>query len=188
MMAFECDPATADTEFHLSKVKYKAITGREQKWEKNVLYYHQRQAFPPGEVDAETALQISYETAMRWTKSKHAFFVVSHIDRPHPHYHIYYNSTTIDCTRKFRDFLGSARAFRRLSDRVCLEKGLSVIEHPKQKSKGKFKHYSQWQEAQDGKPQICSFFICIRGNYLTNTNNGIIIINRINGGALCKKT
>ncbi len=114
-MAFECDPATADTEFHLSKVKYKAITGREQKREKNVLYYHQRQAFPPGEVDAETALQISYETAMRWTKGKHAFFVVSHIDRPHPHCHIYYNSTTIDCTRKFRDF-----SVRRGRSGVCL--------------------------------------------------------------------
>jgi hypothetical protein len=41
----------------------------------------------------------------------------------------------LDCTHKFRDFLGSARAFRRLSDRVCLEKGLSIIEHPKQHSK-----------------------------------------------------
>ena len=82
---------------------------------------------------------------MRWTKGKHAFFVATHIDRQHIHNHIYYNSTTLDCTRKFRDFLGSARAVRRLSDRICLENGLSYIAHPKLHSKGKFKHYGEWQ-------------------------------------------
>lgn len=146
ILAYECDPATTDAEFLLSKAKYKAITGREQKRENDVLYYQLRQSFPPGEIDAETALKISYDVAMRWTKGKHAFFVVSHIDRPHPHCHIYYNSTSLDCTHKFRDFIGSARAFRRLSDRVCLEYNLSVITNPKLHSQGKFKHYGEWQD------------------------------------------
>lgn len=144
--AYECDPNTADAEFLLSKAKYKAITGREQKKDEDVLCYQIRQSFVPGEVDAETALKIGYDFAMRWTKGKHAFFVVSHIDRPHPHVHIYYNSTSLDCTRKFRDFLGSARAIRRLSDRICLENGLSYIANPKLHSKGKFKHYGQWND------------------------------------------
>ena len=142
--AYMCDAETADAEFLLSKAKYKAITGREQNKEKDVLYYHQRQAFAPGEIDHDTALKIGYETAMRWTKGNHAFFVVSHIDRPHPHIHIYYNSTALDCTRKFRDFKGSARAFRRLSDRICYENNLSVIKNPKMKSKGKYRHYGEW--------------------------------------------
>lgn len=153
ILAYECDPATADAEFILSKAKYKAITGREQKSENDVLYYQLRQAFPPGEIDAETALKISYDIAMRWTKGKHAFFVVSHIDRPHPHCHIYYNSTSLDCTHKFRDFIGSAQAFRRLSDRVCLEYNLSVITNPKLHSKGRFKHYGEWQ----GRDKLPSF-------------------------------
>ena len=143
--SYMCDPETAYIEFELSKAKYKAITGREQKKDKDVLYYHKRQAFLPGEIDHDGALEIGYETAMRWTKGKHAFFVVSHSDRPHPHVHIYYNSTALDCTRKFRDFLGSGRAFRRLSDRVCIEHGLSYIVNPKPKSKGKFQHYGEWQ-------------------------------------------
>jgi Relaxase/Mobilisation nuclease domain. len=87
---------------------------------------------------------------MRWTKGKYAFFVATHIDRAHIHNHVYYNSTALDCTRKFRDFLGSARVLRRLSDRVCLESGLSIIAHPKLKSKGKYQHYGQWQG--DGRP------------------------------------
>lgn len=145
VLAYECDPKTADREFLLSKAKYKAITGRLQKKDEDILCYQVRQSFVPGEVDSKTALQIGYDFAMRWTKGKHAFFVVSHIDRHHPHVHIYYNSTTLDCTRKFRDFLGSARAVRRLSDRICLENGLSYIANPKLKSKGKFKHYGEWQ-------------------------------------------
>lgn len=144
VLAYECDPKTADAEFLLSKAKYKAVTGREQKKDENILCYQVRQSFVPGEVDSEMALKIGYDFAMRWTKGKHAFFVVSHVDRPHPHVHIYYNSTTLDCTRKFRDFLGSARAVRRLSDRICLENGLSYIANPKLKSKGKYRHYGQW--------------------------------------------
>jgi len=66
--AYECDPSTADAEFLLSKAKYKAITGREQKKDEDVLCYQIRQSFVKGEVDAETALKIGYDFAMRWTK------------------------------------------------------------------------------------------------------------------------
>jgi len=142
--AYMCDPKTAVSEFLLSKAKYKAITGREQKKDADVLFYQVRQSFPPGEIDAETALKIGHDFAMRWTKGRHAFFVVSHVDRPHPHIHIYYNSTSLDHTRKFRDFKGSARAVRRLSDRICIENSLSVITDPKLKSKGRYPHYGAW--------------------------------------------
>ena len=142
--AYECDHKTADAEFLLSKAKYKAITGREQKADANILCYQIRQAFKPGEIIPEQANKIGYELAMRWTKGQHAFFVATHVDRAHIHNHIYYNSTTLDSTRKFRDFKGSARAVMRLSDRICIENDLSVIINPKLKSQGKYKHYGQW--------------------------------------------
>ena len=41
---------------------------------------------------------------MRWTKGRHAFIVTTHTDKQHIHSHIYYNSTTLDCTRKFRNY------------------------------------------------------------------------------------
>ena len=85
-----------------------------------------------------------YETAMRWTKGKYQFFVCTHIDKGHIHNHIYYNSTAQDCSRKFHNFIGSSFAVRRLSDRVCIEHELSVIQNPKQHSKGRFLHYGQW--------------------------------------------
>ena len=62
--SYKCDPIIADAEFLLSKAKYKAITGREQQRDADVLCYQIRQSFPPGELDAEAALAIGYETAI----------------------------------------------------------------------------------------------------------------------------
>ena len=146
--SYECDYMTADAEFLLSKAKYKATTGREQRRDADVLCYQIRQSFKPGEITPEEANRVGYETAMRWTKGKYAFFVATHTDRQHIHNHIYYNSTSLDCSHKFRDFIGSARAVRRLSDRVCLENDLSVITNPKLHSKGRFLHYGAWLGAE----------------------------------------
>ena len=79
---------TADAEFLLSKAKYKAITGREQRRDADVLCYQIRQSFKPGEITPEEANRVGYETAMRWTKGKHAFFVATHTDRRHIHNHM----------------------------------------------------------------------------------------------------
>ena len=146
--SYECDPATVATEFLLAKASYKAMTGREQKKGSDVLCYQIRQSFYPGEITPEEANRISYELAMRWTKGRHAFIVTTHTDKQHIHSHIYYNSTTLDCTRKFRNFWGSSFALRRLSDRLCLENGLSIVENPKPRSKGKFRNYGEWQAGQ----------------------------------------
>ena len=106
---------------------------------------------------AEEANRIGYETAMRWTKGKYAFFVATHTDKAHIHNHIYYNSTSLDCTRKFRDFIGSGRAVRQLSDRICLENDLSVITNPSCTARGDFSITGRgW--GQRGSPHI-------RGSY-----------------------
>lgn len=136
--AYECDPAIVDAQFLLSKRQYKSITGREQK--NDVIAYQIRQSFKPGGITPEEANRIGYELGMRWTKGRHAFLVATHIDKAHIHNHIIYNSTSLDCQRKFRDFRGSGLAVRKISDRLCLEHGLSIVENPKRKSK----HYGKW--------------------------------------------
>lgn len=123
--SYECDAKTADEEFLLSKRQYQHITGRQQK--NNIIAYQIRQSFKPGEVTPEEANQVGYETAMRFTKGKHAFIVATHIDKAHIHNHIIYNSTTLDCTRKFKNFFLSGLAVQRVSDLVCAEHGLSII-------------------------------------------------------------
>ncbi len=127
--AYECDAKTAAAEFALAKREYGIRSGREQK--NNVIAYQIRQSFKPGEVTPEEANQIGYELALRFLKGKHAFIVCTHVDKKHLHNHVIFNSTTLDCTRKFKDFLGSGRAVGRLSDIICLEHGLSIIKNPK---------------------------------------------------------
>jgi hypothetical protein len=146
--SYLCDPKTAHAEFMLVKNRYEAITDRPA--DKGHLFFQIRQAFPPGEISIEEAQRIGYETAMRWTKGRYQFFVCTHADKGHTHNHIYYNSTSEDCSRKFHNFLGSSFAVRRLSDRVCLEHGLSIVRNPKSHSKGKYRHYGEWLG--DGKP------------------------------------
>ncbi|MCI6094062.1 MAG: relaxase/mobilization nuclease domain-containing protein [Clostridium sp.] len=136
--AWQCDPKTADAEFLFSKRQYRTLTGREQ--QSDVIAYQVRQSFKPGEITPEEANRIGYEFAVRFLKGKHAFIVATHTDKKHIHNHIIWNSTTLDCKRKFRDFLGSGRAVARLSDAICTEHRLSVIHEPKRGGS----HYGKW--------------------------------------------
>lgn len=123
---YECTPEAVIEEFTLSKRQYEHITGRSQ--QRGVIAYMIRQSFKPGEVNAKEANNIGYELAMRFTKGKHMFFVATHTDREHIHNHIVFNSITLDCTRKFKNFFLSGRAIQKLSDLICIENSLSVIE------------------------------------------------------------
>ncbi|MGN0315903.1 MAG: relaxase/mobilization nuclease domain-containing protein [Fusicatenibacter sp.] len=123
--SFACDPKTCDEEFLLSKRQYEHITGRTQAHD--VIAYQIRQSFKPGEITPEEANAVGYELAMRFTKGKHAFIVATHVDKAHIHNHVIFNSTSLDCTKKFRNFYFSGLAVARLSDLICMEHQLSVI-------------------------------------------------------------
>ena len=124
--AYCCDPMTVDEEFMLQKRRYHQITGRSQK--DDVIAYQIRQSFKPGEVTPEEANKIGQELALRFTKGRYSFIVATHTDRAHIHNHVVFNSTSIDGRRKFRDFRRSGIALQKVSDLICLEHGLSVIE------------------------------------------------------------
>jgi len=147
--SYRCAWQSAEAEFLLSKQEYGKRRAKRRDWgARDVLAYHIRQSFKPGEVSPEEANAIGMELAMRFTKGRHALIVATHIDRAHVHNHIIFNSTSIDCTRKFRDFIRSGRAVRRISDLVCIEHGLSVIEETKPNNS---KDYGEWLG--DGKRQ-----------------------------------
>lgn len=122
---YQCDPMTVEEEFMLSKRQYEQITGRRPNHE--VIAYQIRQSFKPGEITPVEANRLGHELALRFTKGKYAFIVATHTDRAHVHNHIVFNSTSIDATRKFKNFWLSSFALQRVSDLICLENGLSVI-------------------------------------------------------------
>ena len=139
VLSYQCDPLTAPQEFTLAKRQYAIKTGRDQK-ERDVIAYHLRQSFKPGETDAETAGRIAWETVMSLTKGSHAFVIAVHVDKAHIHSHTVFNSTNLDANRKWRNFNRSAMALQKISDTVCLSHGLSIIEKPKERGQS----YDKW--------------------------------------------
>lgn len=137
--SYQCNPELVDLEFAQAKKEYLHKTWRQPKGD--VIAYQIRQSFKPGEITPEEANQVGYETGMRFTKGKHAFIVATHVDRAHIHNHIIFNSTNLDCDRKFRDFWFSGIALQRLSDIICLEHGLSVIQKVKPSERQKRTKY-----------------------------------------------
>ncbi|WP_104803044.1 relaxase/mobilization nuclease domain-containing protein [Blautia marasmi] len=137
--SYACDSRTADAEFALAKREYISLTGRVRGAD-DVIAYHLRQSFVPGEITPEEANRIGCELARRFTKDNNAFVVCTHTDKAHIHNHIIWNAVTVDCDRKFRNFWGSTKAVRRLNDTICIENGLSIVENPKPHGKS----YNKW--------------------------------------------
>ena len=127
--SYGCTPQTAEAEFMLMRREYLTITGR-RRGKDDVLAYHLRQSFKPGEITPEEANRIGCELAKRFTHGDHAFIVATHTNTSSVHNHLVFSAVNLECDRKFRDFLGSGRALGRLSDTLCVENGLSIIEKP----------------------------------------------------------
>ena len=106
----------------------------------DVIAYHVRQSFRPGEITPEEANRLGVEFAKRFIKGNHAFVVCTHIDKSHIHNHIIWSSVSLEYDRKFRNFWDSTKAVLRLSDTICIENELSIVENPKPHGKS----YNKW--------------------------------------------
>lgn len=70
----------------------------------------------------------------------------------HIHNHIIFNSTNLDCDRKFKNFFLSSFVIQRISDGLCLEHGLSVIKPKPYKERSKRTDYPKRESYRD---KIC---------------------------------
>ena len=137
--SYACTPESADHEFVLARNEYRTLTGKTSS--KEVIAYQLRQSFKPGEVTPEEANKIGYELASRLLGGDHAFIVATHTDRKHIHNHIVFCATSLDCTHKFRNQWKSSELVAEISDELCREHHLSVIENPQSKTVS----YDKWQ-------------------------------------------
>ena len=150
---YQCNPKIAGAEFLLFKRQYLQKTGRERGAD-DVIAYHLRQSFVPGEITPEEANRLGQELARRFTKGNIAYIVCTHTDKKHIHNHIIVSAVNLDRTRKFRNFLKSGKALARLSDTICIENGYSIVEHPKPTGQS----YDEWLGEQKSLPhrdRIC---------------------------------
>ena len=123
---YGCDPNSITEQFLLSRKIYEDNVRKPHK--NDVIAYQIRQAFKPEEITPERANEIGYELAMKFTKGKHAFIVTTHTDKHHIHNHVVFNAVAIDGKSRFRNMYFSSYVLSRISDMLCLENNLSVIE------------------------------------------------------------
>jgi hypothetical protein len=108
----------------------------------DIIAYHLRQSFKPGEITPQEALEVGYALAEKFTHGNHQFVVAVHTDKQHIHCHAIFSAVNLGRDRKFRNPIRSMKIVRQISDYLCAERGLSIVENPK-KSRGS---YRDWQD------------------------------------------
>ena len=95
------------------------------------LYYHLVQSFPKGyDIKPELAHKIALELAEK-ALSNYECVVATHIDREHIHSHIVFNSVSFEDGRKYHSDNNSLHELMKLSDEICRQYGVAVLDKPK---------------------------------------------------------
>ena len=136
--SFGCSPETArhDFDYALSRTKQS---------DKNQAY-HLIQSFAKGEVSHEEAHRIGIELADKLLGGKYSYVVATHTDKGHPHNHIIFCAADNIEHKKYNACKKSYYHIRQLSDELCKEHNLSIIEPSGRKGK----KYVQWKAEQEG--------------------------------------
>lgn len=89
--------------------------------------HHVIQSFKPGEVTAKEANEIGRDLAQNISKG-HEAVIYTHTDKEHIHNHIIINSVNFENGSKYQSSKKDLHRIREESDRLCKERGLSVIQ------------------------------------------------------------
>ena len=89
--------------------------------------YHGYQSFVSGEVTPEEAHQIGLETARCMWGKDYEIVVTTHLNTDNLHNHIVVNSVSFRTGRKFENHISDHYKLREISDKVCSERGKSVL-------------------------------------------------------------
>lgn len=130
--AFRCSPKSAPLEMLHEQSLYEQASGKKviQEYDgkrKSYMLMTIRQSFAPGEVTPEQAHRIGCELAKTLLGEKYQYVVATHIDKAHIHNHITFNIVGSDM-KKFHQTKYTPRHLRSLSDKLCLENNLSVVD------------------------------------------------------------
>ena len=135
-----CREDTAAEQFVETKQLWGKMGGR--------VCYHGYQSFKAGEVNAETAHEIGVKLASELWGDRFEVVVATHCNTGHYHNHFVINSVSLEDGRKFYNSPADYARMREVSDRLCREYAISVIENPR----GRAKDYTEWQAEHDGSP------------------------------------
>ena len=131
-----CSPATARDEMLAVKKRFGKKDGY--------------QSFAPGEATPELAHEIGVKLATRLWGDRYQVIVATHLDKEnHLHNHFVVNTVSFADGIKYHRTRKDYHEMQTVSDELCREYGLSVIEQPQQ---GRGKQYGEWRAEQELRP------------------------------------
>ena len=135
-----CKEADAAAQFMATKRLWGKANGR--------VCYHGYQSFGANEVTAETAHEIGVRLAKELWGERFEVVLATHCNTGHYHNHFVINSVSLIDGNKFYNSPADYARMREVSDRLCREFSISVIENPG----GRGKNYGEWLAEKNGKP------------------------------------
>jgi len=138
VMNYAADEHKTEMQYYVSSVncvpeiacEQMIMTKRQFNKEGGIVAFHAYQSFKPGEITPDKAHQIGIELATRLWGGRFQVVVATHLNTNCVHNHFVLNSVSFLDGKRYNDCKKSYKAFREMSDQVCCECGLSVIENP----------------------------------------------------------
>ncbi len=118
--AINCDPETAYADMTATKDRFGKHGGN--------VAYHGFQSFRPGEVTPEECHRIGIRTARQMWGDQYEIVVTTHLNTDSLHNHFVVNSVSFKTGRKYENHIRDHIRLREISDRICRERALSVLE------------------------------------------------------------
>ena len=134
-----CNAAFALDQMIITKMRFGKTDG--------YMAWHGYQSFKPDELTAEECHEIGVEMARELWGDKFQVIVTTHIDKDHLHNHFCFNSVSFKDGKRYNYSKSERRRMMEISDRLCLEHGLSVIKKPH-----KAPSRPVWLDEKSGKP------------------------------------
>lgn len=157
VMNYATNDFKTEKQYYVSGINVSSDLAREQMImtkkrfgkEYGIVAYHGYQSFKANEVSPDVAHKIGVKLAQELWGDNLEVIVATHLNTNCVHNHFVMNSVSFKDGKKFNHNKAAYRKMREVSDKLCLEYGLSVIENP-----GKSNHapYNIIQAEKQGKP------------------------------------
>ncbi len=114
--------------------------------------YHLILSFKENEVDPDTAMEITQKFVQEYLGKEYEAVYAVHDNTEHVHSHIVFNSVSFVSGKKYRYEKGDwARDIQPITNRLCEEYGLSIIDIEEGKGERANENYKDWSEYREGK-------------------------------------
>ena len=119
-----CEPETATEQFAITR-DFADRKGENLGW-------HLIQSFAIDEIkDPAIAHKIGLELAQKTFGNNYEFVISTHVDKSHVHNHLIFNSVNAETYKHYNSNYQTYYNIRNVSDKICKDNDLSVIQNPK---------------------------------------------------------